>query len=78
MLLRPDEVRRKKDMWEQRKENIEWQRKQEEKAQDERDNPEKAAKRQKQQRKRKINRSNQDSHKYASVVTFAATSFYAF
>merc|ERR1719370_2015336 len=65
LLLRPEEVKRKQDMWEKRKENIEWLKKQEEKAADDRKNPDKAAKRQRQQRKRKINRANQDGHNTA-------------
>ena len=62
LLLRPDEVKRKQEMWEKRKENIEWLKKQEEKAADDRKNPDKAARRQRQQRKRKINRANQEGH----------------
>lgn len=66
MLLRPDEIVRKTEMWETRKENIEWLKRQEEKAADERNNPEKLAKRQRQQRKRKSNRNNHDTHTYVN------------
>ena len=69
MLLRPDEISRKTQMWEKRKENIDWVKRQEEKAADELNNPEKLAKRQRQQRKRKLNRANNEGHKYVNYST---------
>ena len=50
-------------MWEKRKDNIEWEKKQIEKALDEKMHPEKADRKRKQARKRKHNQANKQEHR---------------
>merc|ERR1719466_690419 len=44
MILKPPEIKRKTEMWESQKDNIDWIKRQEEKAAEEKNNPEKAKK----------------------------------